>query len=117
SVVPAGYNLQQLVEHEVGHLLGLDHSGVISSVMYPFVGRGGVAELDSDDRVAVANLYPSAGSNTRGATLTGRVMGDDGGIFAAQVVALNDDDQPVATALDRKSTRLNSSHLGISYAV
>jgi len=99
SVVPGGYNLQQLVEHEIGHLLGLDHSGVISSVMYPFVGRGGVAELDSDDRVAIANLYPTAGSNGAGATLTGRVMGDDGGIFAAQVVALNDNDQPIATAL------------------
>ena len=49
SVVPGGYNLQQLVEHEVGHLLGLDHSGVISSVMYPFVGRGGVAD-DAQER-------------------------------------------------------------------
>jgi matrixin/carboxypeptidase family protein len=98
SVVPNGYNLQQLVEHEVGHLLGLDHSGVISSVMYPFVGRGGIAQLDSDDRVGIANLYPAASAKS-GATLTGRVMGDSGGIFAAQVVALNDSDEPVATAL------------------
>ena len=98
SVVPNGYNLQQLVEHEVGHLLGLDHSGVISSVMYPFVGRGGIAALDSDDRVGIANLYPAASAKS-GATLTGRVTGDNGGIFAAQVVALNDSDEPVATAL------------------
>ena len=98
SVVSGGYNLQQLVEHEVGHVLGLDHSGVISSVMYPFVGRGGIAALDSDDRVGIANLYPNGDGNV-GATLTGRVTGDNGGIFAAQVVALNDSDQPVATAL------------------
>lgn len=99
SVVPGGYNLQLLMEHEIGHLLGLDHSGVLSSVMYPFVGRGGIAALDSDDRVAIANLYPKGGSNLSGATLTGRVTGDNGGIFAAQVVALNDDGEPVATAL------------------
>jgi hypothetical protein len=97
SVVPAGYNLQLLVEHEIGHFLGLDHSGVLSSVMYPFVGHGGLASLDSDDRVAIANLYPDG--NAAGATMTGKVTGDNGGIFAAQVVALNDNGEPVATAL------------------
>lgn len=99
SVVPGGYNLQLLVEHEVGHLLGLDHSAVLSSVMYPFVGRGGVASLDSDDRVGIANLYPNADPMLSGATMTGRVMGDNGGIYAAQVVALNDNGEPVASAL------------------
>ena len=99
SVVPGGYNLQLLVEHEVGHLLGLDHSGVLSSVMYPYVGRGGLASLDSDDRVTIANLYPDGDPAVTGATLTGRVTGDDGGIFAAQVVALNQDGEPVTTAL------------------
>jgi len=99
SVVPGGYNLQLLVEHEVGHLLGLDHSGVLSSVMYPYVGRGGAASLDSDDRVAIANLYPSGDPSVWGATLTGRVTGDSGGIFAAQVVALSEDGEPVATGL------------------
>jgi len=99
SVVSQGYNLQQLVEHEVGHLLGLDHSGVLTSVMYPFVGRGGVAQLDSDDRVGVANLYPRNDPSTTTAKLIGRVTGDNGGVFAAQVVALNDEDEPVATAL------------------
>jgi len=99
SVVPGGYNLQLLVEHEVGHLLGLDHSGVLSSVMYPYVGRGGVASLDSDDRVTIANLYPNGDPALSSATLTGRVTGDGGGIFAAQVVALSEDGEPVTTAL------------------
>jgi hypothetical protein len=99
SVVSGGYNAQLLMEHEVGHVLGLDHSGVLSSVMYPFVGRGGVAVLDSDDRVAIANLYPRNASTLVGATMTGRVIGDNGAIFAAQVVALNDRGEPVATAL------------------
>jgi matrixin/carboxypeptidase family protein len=99
SVPGAGYNLQLLVEHEVGHLLGLDHSAVLSSVMYPFVGRGGLTALDSDDRVAIASLYPRGDPAAVGATLTGRVTGDNGGIFAAQVVALNENGEPVATAL------------------
>src|SRR5438105_1083008 len=99
SVVPAHYNLQLLVEHEVGHLLGLDHSAVLSSVMYPFVGHGGGAALDSDDVVAISSLYPKGDPTATGAILSGRVMGDDGGIFAAQVVALNDNGEPVATVL------------------
>lgn len=99
SVVPGHYNLQQLVAHEVGHVLGLDHSPVLSSVMYPFVGRGGSAALDSDDIVAIGNLYPKGDPAATTATLAGRVSGDSGGIFAAQVVALSDNGEPVVTAL------------------
>jgi hypothetical protein len=94
-----GYNLQQLVEHEVGHVLGLDHSAVISSVMYPYVGRGGPSDLDSDDRVAIASMYPKTDVTALGATLRGKVMGNDGAIFAAQVVAVNAAGEPVATSL------------------
>ncbi len=94
--IKSGYNLQQLIEHESGHLLGLDHSAVLSSVMYPYVGTGGVTSLDSDDRIAISTMY---GKSANGATLQGRVSGDDGGIYAAQVVALNDSGEPVATAL------------------
>ncbi|HLJ74108.1 MAG TPA: matrixin family metalloprotease, partial [Thermoanaerobaculia bacterium] len=99
TVVPGGYNLQMLVEHEFGHVLGLDHSGVLSSIMYPFVGKGGIAALDTDDQVSIASLYPEQGKTAAGATLQGRVMADSGGVFAAQVVAMNDSGEPVATAL------------------
>jgi hypothetical protein len=102
AAVSGGYNLQQLVDHEMGHILGLDHSAVLSSVMYPYVGNGSSAVLDSDDRVAIGAAY-AKNKPAAGATLEGRVYGDDGGIFAAQVVAVNDQGEPVSTALSDKN--------------
>jgi hypothetical protein len=92
------YNAQRLVAHEVGHFLGLDHSAVISSVMYPFVGKAAPTALDSDDRIAIAGIYPKE-DPMAGGTIKGQVVGNDGAIFAAQVVALNGDGEPVATDL------------------
>lgn len=103
GVLAGNYNVQQVVEHEVGHLLGLDHSAVLSSMMYPYVGFNGVPSLDSDDRIAIANLYPKAAPPGPGATLTGRVLGDNGGIYAAQVVALNENGEPAASTLTNEN--------------
>lgn len=100
QAVRGKYNLQLLVEHEVGHLLGLDHSAVISSVMYPFVGFGANVALDSDDRIGIAAVYPRVDPNA-GATMMGQVTGNDGGVFAAQVVAVNASGEPVATSLTK----------------
>jgi hypothetical protein len=102
QAISGGYNVQQLVDHEMGHVLGLDHSAVLSSVMYPYVGNGTTVALDSDDRVAISAAYAKV-KPAAGATLEGRVYGDGGGIFAAQVVAVNDKGEPVATALSDKS--------------
>jgi len=99
--VSGGYNLQQLVDHEMGHVLGLDHSAVLSSVMYPYIGNGTSVALDSDDRVAISGAYAKV-KPAAGATLEGRVYGDEGGIFAAQVVAVNDKGEPVSTGLSDK---------------
>lgn len=93
------YGVQATIEHEVGHFLGLDHSAVLSSVMYPYVSRTSSTDLDSDDTTAIAALYPKLGPTFAGATIKGKVVGNDGGIFAAQVVALNDNGEPVATVL------------------
>ncbi len=99
----ANYNTQLLVEHEVGHLLGLDHSAVISAVMYPYVAKGGSTTLDSDDRIAIAGIYPKGDPAATGNTIKGQVVGNDGAIFAAQVVAINESGEPVATDLTNAS--------------
>ena len=104
SLLGGQYNVDMALRHEVGHLLGLDHSAVLTAVMYPFASKDDTATgLDSDDRLAMAAIYPRASTALAGATLQGRVMGDGGGIFAAQVVVVNEGGEPVVTALTSAS--------------
>jgi hypothetical protein len=101
SLLQGHFNVDTALRHEVGHVLGLDHSAVLSAVMYPFVTTSDVpTAFDSDDRIAIAMTYPRFDDPAAmGATLQGRVMGDSGGIFAAQVVAVSMHGEPVATSL------------------
>ncbi|HVT02127.1 MAG TPA: matrixin family metalloprotease [Thermoanaerobaculia bacterium] len=99
-----GYSLLSLVEHEVGHFLGLDHSAIISSIMYPYVAAQGATALDSDDRIAMATLYPRASTAPR-ATIRGEIDDSNGPIFGAQVVAINDKGIATASALTDHSGR------------
>jgi len=106
------FNVETALRHEVGHVLGLDHSAVLSAVMYPYVTSGDIpVSFASDDRIAIANAYPKTDPMMSGATLQGRVMGDHGGIFAAQVVAVSSGGEPVATGLTSASGEFTLSGL------
>jgi len=77
------YDLETTFTHEIGHVLGLDHSGEAGSVMQPRQGINGLYEqvatgsrtLSDDDRAGVRTLY---GSQEGFGAITGRVGDTEG---------------------------------------
>jgi uncharacterized protein (TIGR03437 family) len=79
--------------HEVGHLLGLDHTGVLSSIMNPYAESGsGIASrtVQLDDANSIASLYPAATFAPSRGSITGTIT-DSGGapVRSANVVAFS----------------------------
>lgn len=56
-------DIQNVLTHEVGHVLGLDHSSDPLATMFARAGSGelGMRTLTDDDRAGVAYLYPADG--------------------------------------------------------
>jgi hypothetical protein len=79
------YDLESLLTHELGHWFGLDHSGVIRAIMFPFapppgqfIGDRPTAQapdgpLADDDRTGARFLYPDPGDALNVGSLRGRV--------------------------------------------
>ena len=54
------YDAESVLTHEVGHLIGLDHTGLVRATMAPFTDRGDVHQrtLETDDAIGAGMLYP-----------------------------------------------------------
>src|SRR6185295_18914382 len=67
-------DLQSVATHEIGHFLGMDHTSLLSSVMFPTVtdGTSYARVLSADDIAGVSTIYPSATFAAKG-TLSGVV--------------------------------------------
>lgn len=84
------FDIQSVLTHEIGHLLGLDHSAMVSSVMVPF---GVTSQLDQrtlayDDIAGITELYPKP--STVGVGQIGGVVRAGGTpVLGAHVVALS----------------------------
>lgn len=61
-----GLYIEDIATHEFGHAVGLGHSSVSGSTMYPSVSycSTNARSLSEDDKQGVEALYPSAATNT-----------------------------------------------------
>jgi hypothetical protein len=94
------FNVQSVATHEEGHMLGLDHSGIGHTIMFPFgdtTAAGQQLALSTDDAVGIADLYPCTAASSvctdsfshATGTISGTVSLNGSGAFAAHVVAID----------------------------
>ena len=109
---PEGHvDLQAVMTHEIGHLLGLDHSPLVGHpetrpTMYPYNTPQAPREersLEPDDRAGITAIYPiTAIHPMEGLTggISGQIIGPNGPAFGVHVVAYRADTEVfVASAL------------------
>jgi len=85
------YDLQSVATHEIGHLLGLDHSNIAHAVMYPYGDTNEIGihqTLWTDDIIGIGHLYPGPGT-ADGSGIEGTVGLGGAGIYAADVEAID----------------------------
>jgi len=98
SGVAGRFDVQAVATHELGHLLGLDHSPHCAASMYPWVDPTIVTQrtVASDDVAGVRHAYPLGSWPS----VTGRVLRVDGTpVQGAHIVARTSEGTPLATCL------------------
>jgi predicted Zn-dependent protease len=99
TTTPAGvHDFEAVLTHEVGHLLGLDHSAILSATMFPRLSEGSAAArvLSADDIAGISSIYPNSTYLARG-SISGTVrLTSNASVYGAVVVAVNSSGQPAA---------------------
>ncbi|XP_059448875.1 metalloendoproteinase 2-MMP-like [Corylus avellana] len=57
GAVSGAFDLQTVALHEIGHLLGLDHSEIVGAIMYAYINEGETKGLHADDIQGIKSLY------------------------------------------------------------
>ncbi len=83
------FDVQDVGAHELGHLLGLDHSGWAGSTMFPWVSTTVIEHrsLSQDDLNGMRDAYPQGTTGTFTGTV--RRASDNSLVAGAHVVAVN----------------------------
>ena len=108
----SGADLEAILLHEIGHLLGLGHTAILSSIMNPFGEAGsGVASrnLQSDDILSAAALYPNPGFSPAPGSISGVILDASASpLKSAHVVAMS---VPGGVPLESQLTGADGSYL------
>jgi hypothetical protein len=86
------YDLQSVAMHEIGHMMGLDHSSIAHAVMYPYGDTSSIGvhqTLWTDDMIGAGTLYPGASMTANGTGIQGQVKVGGTGAYAAHVEAID----------------------------
>jgi hypothetical protein len=88
---PGKFSLTALAAHEIGHFIGLDHSGIGHAVMYPY-GDNSITDQASslawDDLAGAGYLYPGASFAGSTGAISGRITLAGASLFGAHVVVI-----------------------------
>ena len=90
TLQPGTFDIQATMTHELGHALGMDHSGVAGASLFAVAARQSntLAMLSHDDVAFVTTVYPKPGSGQSLGVIQGRVERNSGGaVRGALVVA------------------------------
>ncbi len=89
------FDLESTITHEVGHLLGLRHSSVVGSIMYPTTARNGslgipgvlVREIAEVDAAGLRELYSLPGGESCCGSVSGKLAPLPKGVRAVELWA------------------------------
>lgn len=113
---PGTYDLEATFTHEIGHLLGLEHSGVLGATMQPRQAKNGIYNLPSvaprtladDDRAGVRAIYGMRlGSRLRGAIAGTITFASGAPVYGANVWA---EDEATGRVVGSNITLANGSY-------
>jgi uncharacterized protein (TIGR03437 family) len=96
-------DLQEVATHEIGHLIGLNHTMIGGATMYPrtIAGRTQSRTLASDDAIAASVVYPAAGFLNSTGTIRGQITSSGANVFGANVVVVDANGNVTASALSQ----------------
>jgi hypothetical protein len=103
TAVAGATDLEWTATHEIGHLLGLDHTTIVHSTMFPTIPTGRIygRTLSADDIAGVSSIYPNAQFAAKG-TISGtvRTTANPGmPVYGAIVVAVDANGAPAVSAI------------------